>query len=299
MKRKVNKVGTSTLTVSLPSKWAKNIGLKVGDEIEVEEDGSLLRISTHLSKEIKKTKIHLKDENSDVLGSIFGGLYRDGYDEIEISSDSYEPLLELQSRLDIMPGFEYFEINKRRAIIRNVVSGMTLNLHEGISKMRHILNVMHDLIIESINENKFERYDEIKKLRESGLRYRNLVSRIILKDYRVNNSVLPYYTIAFVLAAIPGNYRVIYKWLSKTKPKISKENIDFLISVNARLNDLLSGQKNPSLIHSEIRELEATAFSLMSEKKAEIFMISTALAISRQIQSMNASFMMVKMNKET
>ena len=35
MKRKVVKHGTSTLTVSLPSLWAKEYGLKPGDELRI------------------------------------------------------------------------------------------------------------------------------------------------------------------------------------------------------------------------------------------------------------------------
>ena len=39
MKRKVNRVGANTLTVSLPSKWAMKYGIKAGDEIEGNEEG--------------------------------------------------------------------------------------------------------------------------------------------------------------------------------------------------------------------------------------------------------------------
>ncbi|MCK5630481.1 MAG: AbrB/MazE/SpoVT family DNA-binding domain-containing protein, partial [Nanoarchaeota archaeon] len=35
MKRKVNKVGQNTLTVSLPSKWVKKLNIKPGDELEL------------------------------------------------------------------------------------------------------------------------------------------------------------------------------------------------------------------------------------------------------------------------
>ena len=38
MKRKINLVGQNTLTVSLPTKWAKRYNLKKGDEVEVSEE---------------------------------------------------------------------------------------------------------------------------------------------------------------------------------------------------------------------------------------------------------------------
>jgi len=37
MKRKVIKLGSSTLVTSLPSKWTNMLGVKAGDEIEVTE----------------------------------------------------------------------------------------------------------------------------------------------------------------------------------------------------------------------------------------------------------------------
>ena len=38
MKRKVNLVGQNTLTVSLPTKWAQEHGIKKGIEVELLED---------------------------------------------------------------------------------------------------------------------------------------------------------------------------------------------------------------------------------------------------------------------
>ena len=46
MKRKIVKHGNSTLTVSLPSKWAKNNSLKQGDEIDVIENGKELILNS-------------------------------------------------------------------------------------------------------------------------------------------------------------------------------------------------------------------------------------------------------------
>ena len=44
MKRKINRVGQNTLTVSLPTKWVKKIGIKQGDELDIFEEGRNLTI---------------------------------------------------------------------------------------------------------------------------------------------------------------------------------------------------------------------------------------------------------------
>ena len=54
MKRKIIKQGHNTLTVTLPSKWVKDLNLSAGDEIElIEKDKSILITSEKHNGEIK------------------------------------------------------------------------------------------------------------------------------------------------------------------------------------------------------------------------------------------------------
>ncbi len=43
--RKVQKVGTSTLTISLPKPWVEKCGLKQGDQVFMEEEGTYLKVT--------------------------------------------------------------------------------------------------------------------------------------------------------------------------------------------------------------------------------------------------------------
>ena len=43
--RKVQKVGTSTLTISLPKPWVEKYGLRQGDQVFLEEEGAFLRVT--------------------------------------------------------------------------------------------------------------------------------------------------------------------------------------------------------------------------------------------------------------
>ncbi|MFA6088364.1 MAG: AbrB/MazE/SpoVT family DNA-binding domain-containing protein [Candidatus Woesearchaeota archaeon] len=296
MKRKIVKHGSSTLTVSLPSKWAKKFGIKEGIEVDVLEDKNSLRITTESFNDSKKIKIDLKDENKFALRSIFGGLYRAGYDEIEVTSKSYEPLLELQTMLDILPAFEYFEISKTKAIVKNISPNMNLSVTDGINKMKHIINTMHDILVESIENNKFEKLDEIQKLRDNAIKYRDFVSRIILKDNINDNLMSPYYIISFVLATIPGYYRTLYKKLSKDKQKISKESLILLTSIKSYFNDMVSRNKKASDLYYEWRNFEESVLTLLKKKEEDAFLISFSLSIFRQIQSMNSSYVMLGIN---
>ena len=54
MKRKIIKQGSGTLTISLPTNWAKLFKLKSGDEIDVTQEGKMLVVSTKERFKAKK-----------------------------------------------------------------------------------------------------------------------------------------------------------------------------------------------------------------------------------------------------
>jgi len=89
MKRKINRVGTSTLTVSLPSKWAKQHGLKQGDEVDVAEEDTSISITVGKTKKTTK-KVALRTEgfSTHLMNRVLGELYISGADEIIINLDS-------------------------------------------------------------------------------------------------------------------------------------------------------------------------------------------------------------------
>ena len=58
-------MGPSSLVVSLPSKWVKQIGVKAGDEIHVEELTNGLHLSVNGSKKTKDATVDVS--NSGVM----------------------------------------------------------------------------------------------------------------------------------------------------------------------------------------------------------------------------------------
>jgi len=85
MKRKVNLAGPTTLTVSLPSKWAKQHNIKKGDEIEVEDIGNSLTISKEKkSRKLQRATINLDRFDCLLVNRFVCELYRQGAEEIVI-----------------------------------------------------------------------------------------------------------------------------------------------------------------------------------------------------------------------
>jgi phosphate uptake regulator len=87
--RRIQKVGYSTLTVSIPAQYARGLKLHEGDSVVVREesDGTLRLIPA--TKRARTSKASIKAdlvENEDLLSRLIVGCYVLGYDMIEITS---------------------------------------------------------------------------------------------------------------------------------------------------------------------------------------------------------------------
>src|SRR3989338_9424778 len=87
MKRKVIQIANSTQLVSLPRKWAQKYGVKKGDDIEIEEDGSRLIVQTESVVELEKIEIDVSGLDRTSILYYIQSLYRVGYDEILVKFD--------------------------------------------------------------------------------------------------------------------------------------------------------------------------------------------------------------------
>lgn len=86
MNRKVIKQGHNTLTITLPSKWVNNHGVKPGDEIDVREQEKSLVLNTQVNGTIpSSTTIDISGLNAPLIWRYISSAYRAGYDEMAIT----------------------------------------------------------------------------------------------------------------------------------------------------------------------------------------------------------------------
>jgi len=84
MKRKIIKQGHNTLTITLPTKWAKQFNLQAGDEIDLLEKDNGLFLTTERKFESLKTEINIDDLDIPTIWKYFMAVYREGYDEVKV-----------------------------------------------------------------------------------------------------------------------------------------------------------------------------------------------------------------------
>lgn len=97
MKRKIVQHGTNTLTISLPSRWAKENNLKKGDELELSENDDGLMISGKGKAEKQEISIDVtKLATTSLLTYTLLDLFMKGYKKIRIK---YEPKIKASDTL--------------------------------------------------------------------------------------------------------------------------------------------------------------------------------------------------------
>ncbi len=160
--RKVNRVGTSTLTISLPSAWTKKNGVSAGDELTLTEGEGELRISTN------GIKNHPHDVEIDTRGFTLTQLrrhvaqaYRSGADAIRvIYADA--PLFhsrtnrkssirsELESMTTELLGMEVEEITASRIVLKQFSEALEVEFEAALRKVFHRIIDQTSQAIESL-----------------------------------------------------------------------------------------------------------------------------------------------------
>lgn len=84
MKRRIIKQGHNTLTVTLPSKWVKKMGIEQGDEIEVSEQEKMLLISAERGPSLSRIVVDVTGLSAPLIWRFVSSAYRAGYDEIRV-----------------------------------------------------------------------------------------------------------------------------------------------------------------------------------------------------------------------
>lgn len=122
MKRRVIKQGHNTLTITLPSKWVKDLNINAGDEIEMieKEKGILLSSEKHLG-EIKKTEFNISDMDIPTIWKHFMSAYREGYDQLKVN---FNPKLESESPYKFMTQHRFDPNYRKEFGKRNITSAI-------------------------------------------------------------------------------------------------------------------------------------------------------------------------------
>src|SRR3989344_1540918 len=280
MKRKINRVGPNTLTVSLPSKWAKRYGLRKGDEINLEENGTSITLSTSLEPIAEKTILDVRN-----LGPLtrraFDAIYKKGYDDVEIIYAKPEELRDVQNAIDLEARtFEIISLTNERCLVKSVSEVSDEEFDTMLRRTFILLIEMSKGTLEAWKNNKFESIDQMKQLEKTNNKFTHILRRSLnRKGYREYKNTSLMYTLVEVLEKIADELKFLCDYLVKNKVKPSKEIKNIFSQLNTMLELFYElfyayDQAKAVMLSKQRKEIAENAMHIMETKKGKDILIT-------------------------
>jgi len=186
--RKLQQVGYSTLVVSLPRKWVKEVGLKRGEAISlIQETDGTLRLIPGVSKGEKEyTKLIVdadKITEEGLLTRIITGMYIVGHDALQITSRKglrNDQSTEIRKACLKMTGINIVEQTLNYITIQNFVDPTRFPVNGLLRRLYIITSAMHDACYHAIKESNKELAVEAINMEQEVNRIYWLVVRQLL-----------------------------------------------------------------------------------------------------------------------
>jgi phosphate uptake regulator len=161
--RKVQKVGYSTLSVSLPMNWAKKAGVKKGDLIFIsEESDCTLRLTTEQGK-VEDNTVYIVDvdkcDNTKVLARVIVGNYVLGRSVIRVESDRRLMREQIQSIREVtqrLLGIGIIEESDRHLLLQCSINPKNFPLETVVRRLFVITSIMFKEILDSLIDGDME-----------------------------------------------------------------------------------------------------------------------------------------------
>ena len=237
MRRKVIQLAGKTLVVSLPSKWAKKCGVKKGGEMDVQEEEKRLILT--VDSKLKKSPKLLDAKGMEVvLGRVIGGMYKAGYDDIEITYDSPEQYAIISKTLSkTCSGYEIIKHDRRTLKIKNIAELHEEDFDNIMRRLFLTLLSSADDALQYISEGNLNGLEEIE-LRDVMInKYSDLCRRLLnLKSRETTTKTTTHYYICEELEKVGDGYKDLASFIINNKiKKVDKPTISLLAELNRLL----------------------------------------------------------------
>ncbi|MFP3225881.1 MAG: phosphate uptake regulator PhoU [Sulfolobaceae archaeon] len=241
--RRVQKFGKSTLMVSLPAEWVKEVGLSPGESVylEVDEDGSLKVYPPNmkLQNSLKEMKVVIGNNiMPEIATRIIYGLYILGFDKIEIESKdkmfSEDILRKIKEAVRSLIGYEitvqnidYIQIQSFLDPTKYTMTSLLNRLINNLKQMLHYLSLGIKEGSRTFLQETIELEKEVDRLYYLALR------QLILSQS--NRSLA--YMIGVKRIQLIGN-RILIKAIEESADEISEAASDLLTLTPQELDEI-------------------------------------------------------------
>jgi len=247
IKRSVIQIANSTQLISLPRKWSQKYNIKKGDELEIEEQGNKLNITTEKPQDTGSIEIDITDLDRDSFMFLIRVLYIRGYDEIKITFNNpvvshhrlgkkVKVISEIHTEVNRLTGIEVVQQRENFCVLK-VLSESSIKDFDLILRRIFLLvaDASNDLVKGAINKDQYlvesleEKHNSINKFMANGLR---LLNKYGHPSYKNTPS---YYYIIKSLDVINDTLKESARFIVNSNIKISKNCEKILVEMNESL----------------------------------------------------------------
>ena len=228
MKRKVIQIADSTQLISLPRKWAIAHNVKKGDELEIEEQGDRVVVSTNKGVSFEKITVDISKLNEKLVHWTLYILHKSGYDEIELTYNDHKIAKVIQDTIsEGIMGFEIIEQTPKYCLIKNIATGLESEFETILKRIFLVTISMAKTSYDIISKSQFENLKEIIVLETTNNKLTNFCERLLnQKGYKNITKTSFLYVIVWQFEKIADDFRDLCEFLVEHKDEkisLSKE----------------------------------------------------------------------------
>jgi len=246
MERKVVKHGVSTLTISLPSKWAKNNKIKNGDSLNIEVAKERLIISSSDERHFEEVETTLTGKEEWYVTRILRHLYTSGYDEIKVNYGSPEQISLIRKAITKLTGMEIVESKSEYCLLKCVISSDDSDYAQLVDRLFWLIHSQFEYFQEDCRKGKPSMAKEVEEIHITVLKLNNLCRRMINKKPLYDSTISKYvYWFLTSLLNISSFILYSYNYLSKAnKISLSEKESKLIKDASNFYYKLLLAYKN-------------------------------------------------------
>ena len=237
MQRKIVQHGTSTLTVSLPTRWVKKNSIKKGDEINIIEENNRMVVSVEKTSRKKLAEIDTTSLSRSTLMFYLRSIYRQGYDEIVIHfknpkvmyydvGKEEKVITIIHQEVNRLIGFEVTQQRENFCVIKDLSGASEGKLDMMIKRILFLLKDAIDDVVEAIKKKDYEKLETIEEKHDTITKFISYCLRMFNKrpDSSPENIHGMYHILCSLDVAI-DTIKYFAKYAAHQKVLFSKKNI--------------------------------------------------------------------------
>jgi len=237
LKRKVIQIAGSTCLISMPKEWITKHNVKKGAELDVQEQGNKIVVSTEHSQSLPKLVID-PSRFGKFHPNYLSAAYNMGFDDVEVHFNDSKELEAIQDKINSCIGYEIVNQSNNVCYIKSVSEVSLDEFNQILRKVFLLLINMGENTLSLLEKGDFTRLSEVIVLEKSNNKLTDFCKRVLnKKGYHDYSKLTTIYTICMYLERVADEYRDICASLLNKKERLSPSVLKDFKDVNQLFSD--------------------------------------------------------------